>query len=297
MITSDVYDHSLTPQSSATIVMPSSLLNFLILTTLPQLCFLFFFFNDPATTEISPLSLHDALPISAIVHQLSVDVLRRAEHDEPWARGAPHHFLADPQAPPRAAVLPRPNLMDRSHGSFRGRLGRLARLAADLFARIADALPLVRLGWPHVADLGRHLAHQLLVHPFDLEKDVVVDRDLDALGRVIRHRVRKAHGELHAERLRLRLVTDPLDLEPLCEALRDPFHHVRDQGAREAVQRPVVSLLRRAADHDRAVLDRDRQVTVDRAADLALRSLDRDLPPLDLGGDTLGERDGAPADT
>src|SRR2546421_7307823 len=25
----------------------------------------FFFFNDPATTEISPLSLHDALPISA----------------------------------------------------------------------------------------------------------------------------------------------------------------------------------------------------------------------------------------
>src|SRR5256885_12557775 len=25
---------------------------------------LFFFFNDPATTEISPLSLHDALPIS-----------------------------------------------------------------------------------------------------------------------------------------------------------------------------------------------------------------------------------------
>src|SRR2546430_16684269 len=27
-------------------------------------CHLFFFFNDPATTEIYPLSLHDALPIS-----------------------------------------------------------------------------------------------------------------------------------------------------------------------------------------------------------------------------------------
>src|SRR5260221_8547766 len=26
-------------------------------------CFFFFFFNDTATTEISPLSLHDALPI------------------------------------------------------------------------------------------------------------------------------------------------------------------------------------------------------------------------------------------
>src|SRR3989449_4597263 len=30
-------------------------------------CFLFFFFNDTATTEIYTLSLHDALPISASV--------------------------------------------------------------------------------------------------------------------------------------------------------------------------------------------------------------------------------------
>src|SRR5258708_21662014 len=30
----------------------------------PLLCFVFFFFNDTATTEIYPLSLHDALPIS-----------------------------------------------------------------------------------------------------------------------------------------------------------------------------------------------------------------------------------------
>ena len=28
------------------------------------LCFVFFFFNDTATTEIYTLSLHDALPIS-----------------------------------------------------------------------------------------------------------------------------------------------------------------------------------------------------------------------------------------
>src|ERR1043166_8934232 len=31
----------------------------------PMLCVLFFFFNDTATTEIYPLSLHDALPISS----------------------------------------------------------------------------------------------------------------------------------------------------------------------------------------------------------------------------------------
>src|SRR3989442_15463695 len=35
--------------------------------TFPELClsFLFFFFNDTATTEIYTLSLHDALPISS----------------------------------------------------------------------------------------------------------------------------------------------------------------------------------------------------------------------------------------
>src|SRR5438552_16682540 len=36
---------------------------------------LFFFFNDPATTDIYTLSLHDALPISRPRHQ----VLRRRE--------------------------------------------------------------------------------------------------------------------------------------------------------------------------------------------------------------------------
>src|SRR5437899_2041342 len=40
---------------------------------------------------------------AGIVHELRVDVLRRAEHDEPRATAAPHHLLADPQAPPGAA--------------------------------------------------------------------------------------------------------------------------------------------------------------------------------------------------
>src|SRR5260370_17950081 len=42
----------------------SPLFLFLSLCSAP-LCFLFFFFNDTATTEIYTLSLHDALPISA----------------------------------------------------------------------------------------------------------------------------------------------------------------------------------------------------------------------------------------
>src|SRR2546430_16709161 len=37
----------------------------------PFLSFFFFFFNDPAPTEIYPLSLHDALPISLEVFPLA----------------------------------------------------------------------------------------------------------------------------------------------------------------------------------------------------------------------------------
>src|SRR3712207_9576166 len=43
--------------------------------------FLFFFFNDTATTEIYTLSLHDALPISGFLHpsRIGLDVLHQHE--------------------------------------------------------------------------------------------------------------------------------------------------------------------------------------------------------------------------
>src|SRR5699024_12458957 len=39
---------------------------------LPVHCFLLFFFNDPTTTEIYTLSLHDALPISILKSLLNI---------------------------------------------------------------------------------------------------------------------------------------------------------------------------------------------------------------------------------
>src|SRR2546422_9919848 len=52
----------------------------MILLLLP-LSFLFFFFNDTAPTEIYPLSLHDALPISFPLgdHRLGTGVQRPAD--------------------------------------------------------------------------------------------------------------------------------------------------------------------------------------------------------------------------
>src|SRR2546426_1964575 len=59
-------------------------------TSLPAL-FSFFFFNDPATTEIYPLPLHDALPIcsspSAWRHCLPESARRRPCPRRPVKRG------------------------------------------------------------------------------------------------------------------------------------------------------------------------------------------------------------------
>src|SRR5687768_18406385 len=55
------------------------------------LCLSRFFFNDPPTTEIYTLSLHDALPISirceqmvAVIPQVAV---RAVAHASPWLTG------------------------------------------------------------------------------------------------------------------------------------------------------------------------------------------------------------------
>src|SRR2546426_157255 len=106
----------------------------------------------------------------------------------------PRHFAAHPQMPPVAAVGLRPHFMNRSHRLFR-RLGGLAGLAPDLLAHVADPLPFVGLGRPDRTDLRGDLAHELLVHALDLHEHIVLHRDLDALRRVIRHRMGEAADE------------------------------------------------------------------------------------------------------
>src|SRR2546421_8388261 len=70
----------------------------------------------------------DAPPV---VHDLRVDVLRRAEHDEPRALRAARDLAAHPEMPPVAAAGLRPDLMNGSHGLF-GRLGGLSGPAPGL---------------------------------------------------------------------------------------------------------------------------------------------------------------------
>src|SRR5256885_12211569 len=62
-----------------------------------SLLFFFFFFNDTATTEIYPLSLHDALPILVHEHVAAVERLEHATvagegiaRCERWVRSEEH---------------------------------------------------------------------------------------------------------------------------------------------------------------------------------------------------------------
>src|SRR5437870_6507849 len=49
--------------------------------------YIFYFFNDTATTEIYTLSLHDALPISRVIRRAS-DAVACASPPATWSRSA-----------------------------------------------------------------------------------------------------------------------------------------------------------------------------------------------------------------
>src|SRR6266516_6143814 len=87
-------------------------------------CFLFFFFNDTATTEIYTLSLHDALPISA----------PRGTPGAPARAPLPRRRPALP-APLRRGCRerrhdPLPHDLARDAGAEAGRTGRQAEAGA-----------------------------------------------------------------------------------------------------------------------------------------------------------------------
>src|SRR6188768_2105494 len=75
-------------------------------------------------------------------------------------------------------------------------LAGLAGLAADVLARVFDALALVRLGLARRADLRGNLPDQLLVDPEDREVGRVLDLEADAGRRRDLDRVAVAQVEL-----------------------------------------------------------------------------------------------------
>src|SRR6185436_12330963 len=72
---------------------------------------------------------------------------------------------------------------------------RLSGLLLQHFARVADALLLVGIGLPELADVRGDLSHELAVDARDGHVRLLVDRDVDAAGDVEHHRVRVAERE------------------------------------------------------------------------------------------------------
>src|SRR5437868_3221972 len=154
-------------------------------------------------------------------------------------------------------ILPRTRRWRRARASGLVRVGiplrPLSDLAAHVLALVADALALVGLGRAHRPHLGRGLADLLLVDALhdDLRRHGHLEGDpgprLDDDG------VREADVELERGSAERGAVADALDLEALLEALGHALDHVRDERAREPVERAIVAPLGRSRDDELAV--------------------------------------------
>src|SRR5581483_11342559 len=130
--------------------------------------FLFFFFNDTATTEIYTLSLHDALPIGIPDHQ-------RVRDGVEW----PAFGVANAHVALHARVLTQ-GLDDLDLPTL-GLIGGVGRIEGSLL--VVE----LRVALPEVAKhgLGRERRHCLRQ---ELDRRLVREERLDLFGRVAAYR-------------------------------------------------------------------------------------------------------------
>src|SRR5215207_7864693 len=171
-------------------------------------------------------------------------------------------------------------------------LAGLAGLAADVLARVADALALVRLGLARRADLGGNLADELLVDAEDREVGRVLDFEADPGRRRDLDRVAVAQVELQLLADLRSAVSDAGDLERLAIAVGHPDDHVVDERPGQAVELLVGLLLGRARDDQAIVLAGDRHVRMQLPRQRALGALDRERAPVDRHIDARRDGDG-----
>ena len=117
------------------------------------------------------------------------------------------------------------------------------------------------------------------------------DLELDPVGRLHGDGMGEADAQLERLALESGAVAHALDLQALLVAAGDALDHVREQAAGEPVKGAVRAAVGRALDGERAVVERDLHVAVDRLAQLALRPLDRDDAAADVDGHAVGDFD------
>src|ERR1051325_8423465 len=105
----------------------------------------------------------------------------------------------------------------------------LSYLPGDVLALVADALALVGLRRPLLADDGGDLADLLLAVALDDHARGLRHLELDALRRLDRHGMRVAERQLEVAALELGAIAHALNLERLGEARGHALDHVRHQ--------------------------------------------------------------------
>src|SRR3989338_5129047 len=109
-----------------------------------------------------------------------------------------------------------------------------------MLADVPHTFALVRLGRTQLADLGGHLAHELLIDPANGDDVLVllVRDDLDSLGDGKINGVAVTQVQDHRLSFYLRLVTNPDDLQLLLVPGTYAQRHVLNQHPRESVASP-----------------------------------------------------------
>src|SRR5215204_321651 len=176
-------------------------------------------------------------------------------------------------------------------------LTSLSDLATDLFARVPNALALVRLRLAQFANVRSDLADPLLVDAQHREPSRRLDVERDALRGADLDRVAVAESELQLRRpLRHHPVADSDDLQLLLVTVGHTGHHVGHQGPGQTVQRLAQPLVVGPGDLELAALGTG---DLDRFGDHMLKSafgpFHRHRLPVDAHLHTSGNRYGEPA--
>src|SRR5271155_4844753 len=169
-----------------------------------------------------------------------------------------------------------PNSLLFPTGPLRGGRARrgLARLAPNRLGRVLDALALVRLRRPELANLRGHGAEQLAVGALERDRHQLLDLGGDAGRKLVHNRMRIAERQIHLLALGLRAVADAVNFEHAGEALAYAFDHVGNQLAHQAVNRAIVTGIARALHDDFRILDLGGEAGMKLDLELALGAFD-----------------------
>src|SRR5262249_25000502 len=217
-------------------------------------------------------------------------MLRRAVYGEPFAvsRGTAQHAA-------HTALTPLDPVTELAHQA--APLFLLAFFAEDALAGIFDALALVRLRGPVLANLGCDLADLMPVATGDDNLNRSRRGDRDPLRDRVHDVVAIAERKMQIFALHRGTITDAVDFQALLEPLGDARNEIGHQRARGAPLGPRALGLGARLDLDLAAFELDRDVIVQRHLQGAFRPFDLYSLAFDIGSHARRHRDCSFADT